>query len=136
MTSVKSRAHRILNRLAHYRRAEDATAADLARLRTLGLNLGEQYIGVYENSPLDWEGNVVVTDRGLYVTAADAPTRLPYQEMLSVQVPGEKHVADRLRIQLEGDRSSDVPIRGGDGRLREVWEFYRFLKRVRADRDR
>lgn len=136
MTTVLARAHRILSRLDRYRSADSLGFGDEAWLQAVPFEDDERCIGVYENSPSSLDGNVVITDHGMYVGQESGFLRIRYAEMRGLSVPGDKHSSDRMVIRLPDERSAEVPVVGGRGRFRDAHEFSRFLHRVVEDLDR
>jgi hypothetical protein len=133
MIGVQTRAHRILKKLDGYRSSDSIAPRDATVIKDLLLDPAERIVGIYENDPSRSDGNVIVTDLGIYVGSSRACTSIRYSDMEAVQVLDEKGAADRLVVRLAGGRVVEVPIVGGNRRFRDVWEFSHFLQRVRSD---
>jgi hypothetical protein len=88
---------------------------------------GEELLGVYDNP----EGPAVyVTNRSVRWMGEHA---VEYSRITESNVPGDKTEANRLVVTLTDGTSETVPVAGGEGRLRDVWEFKRYMDRVVED---
>ena len=133
---IGSRAHRILKPLANYR-AIDEGGVGLANglSETIVLHNNERVLGIYENPAHGQQKTVVVTTRGVHVVVGGNYQALAYSQIDHVETPrsGEKHSFGELVVTCRSGDNVIIPIEGGQGRLRDAWEFLRFLNRVVAD---
>ena len=143
MDVVRSRARRILGHLPRYRDLSDETTAAPARVHRVPLRRGEIPLGVYENVSGECEDSVLVTTLGLHSYRPGVWDSVGYEDIQSIErlpiaIPSDKMRIDGLTLHLVSGRSVDIPVRGGDGKLRDGWEVLRFLARVTDDlrRDR
>lgn len=128
MISVRSRAHRTLRALGCFSYIEKASPAQINLLTG-----GEELIGIYRNPPAPESDEVYVTDRRLIVQKPAGGESVPYSQIARIETPQEKYAAEYLRVHLASGTAVHIPVRGGNGRFRDVWEFLRFLQRVSAD---
>jgi hypothetical protein len=101
-------------------------------LANRSLRIGEEWIGVYENEPGSSDDCVGVTNLGLHIWRGLRPEFLAYEELDSTTSEGliPKRKADRITVRLRDGQFAVIPIRGGDDRSRDLFEFLRFLQRV------
>jgi hypothetical protein len=97
------------------------------------LQPGENLIGIYRNSLEDLKDSIAVTDLGIHIYRSSCWEYVGYTQMESIAIPEEKQEADFLLVSLTNGRATNVPIRGGQGRFRDAFEFLRFLDRVIQD---
>lgn len=131
--NVKSRAHRILKPLASYR---DLTGQPLnvpCWAADVPVKNGEVCYGVYENSPCKANESIAVTNLGIHVCRNKQSEFIAYSQIASVSAPPEKQTASELSIHLLSGQVISLPVRGGEGRFRDAFEFLRFLDRVTHD---
>ncbi len=129
---VQMWAYRVLRRQSRYRSVDAMPAPDY--LSGLPLTEGDELMGVYENVIGQRQGCVVFSVQGIYVDSHGGWTYIPYASMAEVIVlmpDGDKHKAEAMQIQVEGNRSQTVVFAGGDGKLREILDVWRFFARVR-----
>jgi hypothetical protein len=131
--NVKSRASRILGRLASYRDLSPGPSAGPPWLEDVGLRQGEEWIGLYENSPGAADDCVVVTSFGLHLRRGQGWEFLGFGQIESVVTVEPKGEVSELRVQRLDGRVTIVPVRGGRDRFRDAWEFMRFLDRAKGD---
>ncbi len=130
---IRSRVHRILNEMDNYIQSYNVEA-----LKKDGVILEGKgdFLGLYENHKGNLRENVVVTTLGLYVFNQEWKF-VQYEDIASVNVPlneeKDKSAADQLLLHLSNGSQVEIPIKGGQGRMRDVWEFSRFLHRVIKD---
>jgi hypothetical protein len=129
---VRARAHRCLVALRQYRDLTPAESTAPQWLANRPLLVGEEWIGVYENIPGSPEDCVGVTNRGLHIWRGLEPDFLAYEELDSTTSEGliPKRKADQITVRLRDGQLAVIPIRGGDDRSRDLFEFLRFLQRV------
>jgi hypothetical protein len=130
-TRVKMMAYRKLRRLSRYRPVGVLPAPSY--LSGLPLAENDEILGVYENVIGQRQGCVVFSTQGIYADVDVGWTFIPYARMLKVDVEmpgGDKHKAEAMQIQMEGNGSQTVVITGRDSKIREIWNVYTFLSRV------
>jgi hypothetical protein len=128
-----SRAHRILRCLQSF---QPASAIDFSNIDTPVLLPDESWLGIYWNACGQIEGSLLFSDRRLCVFRSGKWAGVDYLSIRDVLLPGQKQEADGLSILYDwrdGSRQIDVPVRGGQGKLRGAFEVMRFLNRVRED---
>lgn len=125
---IQSRAHRILTKLSQYR--------PVTTIDGIEFQAGEIPIGIYENYADSLHEAIVVPTLGIHVYLEEW-LFIPYKQMKSAKVlmdlPADKRHADAITIHLQNGDVVTVPVRGGDERTHEVWEFLRYLQRVIRD---
>lgn len=132
---IRSRAHRILKSFERYQNLEDQ---DIAVLIENGLQLqtGEELIGMYKNHDDNFSETIVITTLGLHVFF-DEWDLVEYSQINKVSIPlnysKDKFLADRILVQLKHGSEIEIPVTGEHGKLRDAWEFLRFLQRVQKD---
>ena len=128
--SIAGRAHRALRGMSRYSSIKnDVPHRCDERLLAL-VREGESLIGYYDNSN-SRSGQILVTDQGLLVLEEDAADRLDYSEITGILTPETKNVR-HLDIHLSGGRTVALPIRGGDGQIRDAFSFLTFLRHAVA----
>ena len=130
--AVKSRSHRTLSHLQSFRDVGLLTDQATKSLQGIAFQGDEALIGVYENNPGKLDELIAVTTRGLRIHQAGDWRFYPFEVIDEVTVTSEagKREADALALTLSGGQQVILPIRGGDERFRDVWEFSRFLART------
>ena len=130
---VGQRAHRILKHFDHYRPLYDASRAIPAYLQHIALQPGETLIGVYENLPGEEDEIIVITDLGIHLLVNEKWDLFRYDQINRVETPPSKEHVEGLTVWLISGREIWIPVKGGRGRARDVFEFLRFLDRVIDD---
>jgi len=100
------------------------------------LERDEQFVGVYANVLDTHSECVVVTDRRLLVERHGDWETVLFCEIISVEAPEPTAIrrdTAALTIGLSDGALTVIPIRGGHGRFFDVYEFSRFVMRVRDD---
>ncbi len=91
-----------------------------------------ELIGIYENKKGGAEDAVVIGSDGLLVLGKESSEVL-YGNIADTTIGGEpgfeKLEADRIVVTLKDGQVVEVPVRGGEGRFRDVYEFTTFLRR-------
>lgn len=123
---IRSRAHRALRGLKRYSAAKNAEALGLSDGVRVVLGSGEHLIGSYDNSggPFD---RILVTDRGLIIVEARSHRRVDYSSICEVVTPDSKENR-HLELKLFDGTIEQLIVRGGEGRLRDVFAFQTFLR--------
>jgi hypothetical protein len=103
----------------------------LSSLPALGND--EELVGAYQNHIGLADSAVVITTRRLLVEHRGSWRSINYSNISDIVLPREKGSADRLLVREISGKQTEVPVSGGQGHLRDVFEFSRFLDRVRAD---
>jgi hypothetical protein len=115
--------------------AEDEAMSTIPTIEMIHLQDGEILIGFYDDSSKGNENNIVVTSLGLYVNNPDEPDFIDYRTIEQVEIPknGEKSKLDYFVVRLNDGQTKNIPVTGGHDRLRDVFEFIRFVDRVIDD---
>ncbi|MEO6062084.1 MAG: hypothetical protein ABIQ99_09115 [Thermoflexales bacterium] len=122
-------AHRILSKL-------DRFSYDLSEDETI-LNSCEDYdaksnaIGIYKVPGLSDESIVLLAD-GLLVVDGSECTRIYFNEIRVVELDEseEKYIADYIVVTMQDSTRFRIRVPGGIGKLRDVYEVFRFLRNV------
>jgi hypothetical protein len=126
--NVRSRVHRTLEHLSNYR---EIALDDAKLLDGIPLEEGEECYGFYENPPDPDSEIIAVTNLGLHLKNKGVWLFWAYAEMESVGPAPRKEDAEALAIKLRRGGNVLIPVRGRQGRFRDVFEFIRFLDRVK-----
>jgi hypothetical protein len=125
----KSRAHRTLRLLKSYRSVGDC-AELTGQLPALPPN--DSWLGIYFNRTASIENAVAFSTEQLLVHVGNRWNSLRYEEILDTRIQQEKTSASEILVRTQaGDVI--VPVTGGAGTTRDVFEVLRFLNRVRED---
>ncbi len=124
---VIPREKRILSRLKGYCSLLDPS--DVAELNLPGE--AGQILGIYDNEP----GNrIFVGHHGIVTQEILGSSFIRYTDIMNTSVPGDnKLTADHILVTLKDGTQEALWIKQGNGKFRDVWEFYRFLNRVVED---
>lgn len=100
------------------------------------LRESEELIGTYRNDMTSTLNLLVVTNLGIHVCRG--PTGpgweiIYYSDIEEVFTPPCKTKARSLTIQTREGKLTEIPVVGGEGRLRDAFEMLRFLIRVTDD---
>ena len=128
---VAIRSKRILERLARYH--VTATILDDYRDFLPDLQLAEVVLGVYENFSDRKEGNLIITNKGIYVLTTKEARYIQYKDISKVQSPEEKETATGCLLTDNSGQPYWLPVVGSHDHFRDVFEFLRFLDRVMSD---
>lgn len=123
----KARAHRILKAMSNYRDFELSGYPHYLRPSS-------SYIGVYENIPNSDEDAILIKNEGVEILGSNSQS-IPFSKITSLALPmAEKTEIDKVLVRIKSvDDELFVPVRGGRGRFRDVFEFLRFLSRCQKD---
>ncbi|MBT4879427.1 MAG: hypothetical protein HON43_00425 [Alphaproteobacteria bacterium] len=91
------------------------------------------FAGIYRNTPGTIEDSVVVGRKGVQVIRKDSSDIVFYEEVKDIKpfLPGEgKLKYECLEVVLKSNEEISIPIRNGDGKLRDAFEFLRFMRRA------
>ena len=129
---IKSRAHRILHRLDGYHPVSEISSIPVSAWNEIPRAVDEELIGYYINLGEEYKEVIVVTTRSLYILANDKWHPIAYTDIQSVepQAVEEKHNVNSLQLYIKTGGVVVIPVTGGRGRFRDVWQFLRFLSRV------
>jgi hypothetical protein len=135
---IKSRAHRNLKRLPRYYDLHgDKRDKWKTPLDELSLVENEQLIGVYENSADEFNHNIVVSTDGMRIFQQNSWIFIPYSQIRQSKVYltniEHKTSADTIEISLVSGEKLSITIKGGEGNLRDVWSFERYICHVVND---
>jgi hypothetical protein len=130
---VRTRAHRILNRIPSYRDLSEQPERSAWDCDNLELSAEEQCIGRYENDPTTTLGTIIVTDLRLFVRRELGWEEIKFNEITDVTLNSEKMQATGVIISLSNGETREIPVVGRQGRFLDVFEFLRFLRRVVDD---
>lgn len=133
---IRSRVHRILRKAQGFLLLDAKSHPDIVNKLEIKLNPEEEVLGLYQNSPIDLQQNIMITNKGIH-TFTDHWIFIAYEAMNRVKVlipeGTEKRDAKEIIIPLKTGGEIIVPIRGGRNNTRDVWSVDRFLVRVIAD---
>jgi hypothetical protein len=93
-------------------------------------------IGVYLNAESSLDGSIVITDSSMVLSEGAGWVPISYRSIDKVIIPtssGRKSEIRHLILDLSDGRSFILPVQGGTDRTADVFEFVRFLDRVRSD---
>lgn len=134
------RAHRKLKSLVRYRRVTVDNSKSLIDLVGRHFSEGDVLIGIYENVLGSADRCILITDRSLYFNRDEEWLRLPYEEMISVDIQGgEKSlVVDHIEIRFRSGGTTLIPVIGGDPTIgtRDTFSMLMFLEHVLGDLSR
>lgn len=124
------RAHRHLAQMESYTAAHDcALPIDRATIQCSSVS---EVIGVYRNDGDANTSMVLIGTRGILVLSPRS-TDIPYDQINDTAIGGppgfEKHEADKIIVTLKNGTMAEVPVYGGKGRFRDVYQFLSFLRR-------
>lgn len=124
---VESRAKRILARgkLKGYKVVQSAEP-----WAGLPPEAGE-LLGTYVNTI---DNVVLVAKIGIVTRQAQETVFIRYADIIEASVlNSDKHQASEIELTVPDGIRHRILIAHGEGRLRDIWEFFRFLDRVRRD---
>jgi len=123
-----------LRSLNHYEDLAEKEPLSKIALGEIDLEENEKLIGVYRN-PGSSDTNIAVTELGLRAKEADGWSFIRFDDIEEATAhPPDKHEADSILLLLRSGEEVAVPVKGKNGRFRDVFEFLRFLDRVKEDR--
>jgi hypothetical protein len=131
---VVARAHRILKPLTQYRSILGDLSNTPEYVKDVLLKENEILIGVYENFPHGHDESIVITNFGLHYYIDKQWEFIPYNIITEskIQSPIKENV-EEISLTLVSGKLVWLPVRGGQGRFRDAFEFLRFLMRVTED---
>lgn len=121
-------AHRILHRLARFSREPSEESGLLSSCHE---NIAYKAIGIYRVPEIPTEAIVFLVD-GLLMVHDRECTRIRFVEIVSVELDAaeEKHVAEGILITMRDSAVHRIYVRGGSGKLRDVYEVFRYIRSV------
>lgn len=121
-TKAKQLSHRILEKLSRFHSEIPSEMRSVAQ---------EEILGVYLNSESYFKDSVLFTDLGIYLfQSKERWEYIQYEEISNLEVVEQKELAESITILKKNGVRVYLRILGGDGKLRDVWEVYRFLLRI------
>lgn len=128
--TVWSRAYRSLRKLENFELIKEPQEVDDAPVAILGDN--ETLIGVYRNPDKYGGGAVFFTDQGVYFGDGQW-TCVPYREIRKIEIPDAKS-SRSFSVQMRDGSRLEIPLRGGEGRLRDHFAAHSFFRNVMTDK--
>jgi len=123
--NVKSKVRKILGPLEGFSLLE-SLPAELSRKWLLD----DDVLGVYRNSFSDFNSAIIISEQGMVVVKGSTVHRFSYDDVNHVEYPKTKEKPEDIIVHLvEGDVVY-LPVRLGQGRFKDAFEFSRFLMRV------
>ena len=121
------RAHRILKKLSLFRVGDELEELD-------GLPCSQKEIVGFYNLSEDYTNTLLITQESVWMY--DFGWReIQFSEIQDLELPGNKNDDnDSLTITLSHGSKVELPVVGRQGRMRDVYEFARFIRRVVDDR--
>lgn len=90
-------------------------------------------IGVYNGHSSDLSSRIFVADKGIWIYDKDWEL-IKYSDMMDLEFPAQKDASNsELGLLLEDGSRRAAVIVGGQGRVRDLYEFGRFLRRCMTD---
>ncbi|MDB6034854.1 MAG: hypothetical protein JWM16_5192, partial [Verrucomicrobiales bacterium] len=132
---VESRVHRILRPLATFHvLGEWSRLQQLAKVQS-PLSENERLLGVYENHPGLVDEIVAFTETGMYLREAGGWFSVRYAEIVNAESRNTgKTETSEITLLLSSGLQKALPIHGGTGRFRDVFQVLRFFDRLAEDR--
>jgi hypothetical protein len=129
-----SRAKRILKPMQRFKAAfKDGLPVNSHQIP---ISPDEELIGVYENEMGDIRDSVAITSHRILLEVSRQWKSVEFAEITSIETPEPAAVEKgdtALTIRLTDGTLVIVPILGQHGKFFDIFEFSRFLARVRED---
>ena len=125
---IEFRAKKILSPLFRFEYFDEQKAE--LRRRQLGLQDEEVPCGIYTNEEESEPKSIVVTTKGLHLLGISAPRFIPYISIVGIGTPTKDPADTTLHVELVDGSRVALAITGREGRLKDIFEFLRFLRRV------
>ena len=128
---IQSRAKRILGGFASW---EDASqfSNQIRTMASQSLMPSEVLLGAYWNSWPERERGYFLTTKKLISIGGDCEIQVRWEDITHVgRGEEDKTKAETLIVSTKDGQTISISIEGGQGRFRDVFEFQRFLLRVR-----
>jgi hypothetical protein len=129
MTTVKSRAHRILRSLTTYS-TEPSKIHEFAEKAGIS---SDQLIGVYVNADARLQAMLISKDAVHLIKNRDEVYSIPYTLIERIDGPVEKVNSDEVTLHLKNGIAHVLPITARRGKFKDVFAFVTFFDRVMAD---
>lgn len=100
---------------------------------------GEEIIGIYENVAGTISQCIAMTNLRLLIESGGQWKSIVYSQIVAIETPepaAVEEIAAALTVRLMTGALETVPINGRHGRFLDLFEFSRFLARVREDAER
>lgn len=130
--NVKSRIHRILKDLEHYR--------DFTSMSVLPYDISQSPIkaedicyGAYENFIGTLQNIIIITNNGIYLNQNGAWEFVEYKQIISINTPKKIQNDGKFSVTLLNNKEIEIEVLGKKGKYLDVFEFIRFLYRVVED---
>ncbi len=138
MVSVKSRAHRTLRNFNNFTSDPEECEKFLSEVDLALYEHKKDLVGVYFNEPSQPYFSIGVFERGLLFWDGNSKVGnhfkfINFKRIGDHKTPKYKHTASYIELKLDNDEIAVLPILGGRGKFRDVFEFQRFLMRVLED---
>jgi len=138
MTSVKSRAYRTLKRFENFTSNKKECEKFLSEVDKELYVHKEDLVGVYFNEPTKPYFSIGIFERGLLFWDSNIKVDnnfkfINFRNIKDHKTSEYKHTASYIKLILESGEMAVLPILGGKGKFRDVFEFQRFLVRVLDD---
>lgn len=131
---IATRAHRILKPMARYKGLDEHPNSFVLSGCNAPLADQEFCIGIYENTPGSASGTVLITSRGVHIFNDLGWDSLGFDSIDSIQFPAKEPKPNHLVIRTTSGNTFEIPLKGGEGKFSDVFQFMRFLDRVSGDR--
>ncbi|MFO0988467.1 MAG: hypothetical protein U1F37_14030 [Alphaproteobacteria bacterium] len=133
---IEAAAERILGRLDGFQR-QQVLPSSLNLPQTSLRQLGTP-IGVYMNTAGSLEDALLITSKGIVWIRGDrAPQLVLFAHIEKCEIEGtSKTSASIIKIQFADGDIVLLPIRGGQGKFRDIFEFWRFLRKAKKTSSR
>jgi len=125
---IEFRARKILSPLFQFENFEEKDASAWAG--RLGARDDEILCGIYRNEAGDTPESVVVSSKGMHLLDGLTHEFIPYDSIKAIGTPTKATEDRTLHIQLVDARRFTITISGRLGRMKDIFEFLRFLRRV------
>ena len=127
------RASRIFKHLVNYYDLSAENAEIPAYIPQNFLQEGEFFIGIYENFTGKPDECIILTNFGIYVWHEIGLKFIAFKKIKSATVPPKEDGSNKFKIStIDGDLF-DVPVYGGKGKFKDIYQFVRFIDRVVED---
>lgn len=129
MSNPRQRVHRILRAMQSYDSSEEIKNRAPAPVRDQG-----GIIGVYGLTSQDPKTCIWITEHGIWAVQGDHWEYIDYARIQDLKYPDPRNESDKmLVIDLGEGLTRSLFITGAKGRIRDAFEFGRFLERSKAD---
>ena len=90
------------------------------------------------NTAESLEDALLITSKGMMWICSDrAPQFVSFAEIEKYEIEGaSKTSASSMKIQMTNGEMFSLPVRGGQGKFRDIFEFWRFLRKAKKSSSR